>query len=77
MVSSFFIIKRNTEKDIHNKSNKISKEDLESARTRVETFLKDFVSNFENLNYNIHMDVEEGFIKIEINGIISIFSKLW
>lgn len=61
-------IKRNTEKDIHNKSNKISKEDLESARTRVETFLKDFVSNFENLNYNIHMDVEEGFIKIEING---------
>ena len=30
--------------------------------------LKDFVSNFENLNYNIHMDVEEGFIKIEING---------
>ena len=61
-------IKRNTEKDIHNKSNKISKEDLESARTRVETFLKDFVSNFENLNYNVHMDAEEGFIKIEING---------
>lgn len=61
-------IKRNTEKDIHSKSNKISKEDLESARTRVETFLKDFVINFENLNYNIHMDVEEGFIKIEING---------
>lgn len=61
-------IKRNTEKDIHNKSNKISKEDLESARARVETFLKDFVSNFENLNYNVHMDVEEGFIKIEING---------
>lgn len=60
--------KRNTEKEIHNKLNKISKEDLESAKTRVETFLKDFVSHFENLTYDIHMDSEEGFIKIEING---------
>lgn len=47
---------------------KISESELECSREKIENFIKEFINNFDNLNYEIETDVEEGTINIEING---------
>ena len=66
-------IERNNKKDSREhvserKKTKISEVDLENSKKKIDKFLKEFISNFNNLNYDIKTDVEEGSINIEING---------
>ena len=66
-------IERNNKKDSkehvsERKKTKISEVDLENSKKKIEKFLKEFISNFNNLNYDIKTDVDEGSINIEING---------
>ena len=47
---------------------RIDENEYNLAKSRVDSFLNDFIKNFENLEYNTDIDLENGFLKIEING---------
>ena len=46
----------------------IDKEQLEDSKNELIKFLKQFIENFKNLEYTITTDLENGFIKVDING---------
>ena len=46
----------------------VTKEELAAGKEKVEMFLKDFLQNFENLEYKIEIDEANGYIKIDLNG---------
>lgn len=47
---------------------KITKEELEECKIKIENFLKDFVNQIGGLNYKINIEPESGFIKIDMDG---------
>lgn len=58
-------IKRFKEKET---SIKIDENELKSSKTRVDAFLNEFIKNFNDLEYKTNIDLENGFLKIDING---------
>lgn len=50
------------------KENNIDKNQLEDSKNELTKFLKTFIENFKNLEYSIVTDLENGFIKVDING---------
>ena len=50
------------------KENNIDKKQLEDSKNELTKFLKTFIENFKNLEYSIVTDLENGFIKVDING---------
>ena len=61
-------IKRFKEKET---SIKIDENELNASKTRVDAFLNEFIRNFNDLEYKTNIDLENGFLKIDINGIDS------
>lgn len=62
-------IKENTKKSdiIEKKEYKVSNEDLEDAKNKLDRFIKDFLNKFDdNLKYNIKIEDEE--VKLDITG---------
>ena len=47
---------------------KTSKEEVDKAKNRIEDFLKEFISKFEDLEYHIEEDLENIIIKMDIDG---------
>lgn len=47
---------------------KTSKEELDAGKNKVEEFLKDFVKEFEGLEYAVTESVENNLIKVDLNG---------
>ena len=47
---------------------KIDENDYKQAKIRVDKFLNEFISNFESLEYSSNIDLDNGFLKVEING---------
>ena len=47
---------------------KITKEELEECKIKIENFLKDFVNQIGGLDYKINIEPESGFIKIDMDG---------
>ena len=47
---------------------KITKEELEECKIKIENFLKDFVNQIGGLDYKINIEPESGFIKVDIEG---------
>ena len=47
---------------------KITKEELEDCKTKLENFLEDFTNQIGGLEYKIDIDPEKGFIKVDIEG---------
>ena len=47
---------------------KITKEELEQCKIKIENFLKDFVNQIGGLDYKINIEPESGFIKIDMDG---------
>ena len=58
-------IKRFKEKET---SIKIDENELKASKTRVDAFLNEFIKNFNDLEYKTNIDLENGFLKIDING---------
>ena len=58
-------IKRFKEKET---SIKIDENELNASKTRVDAFLNEFIRNFNDLEYKTNIDLENGFLKIDING---------
>ena len=58
-------IKRFKEKET---SIKIDENELKASKTRVDAFLNEFIKNFKDLEYKTNIDLENGFLKIDING---------
>ena len=58
-------IKRFKEKET---SIKIDENELNASKTRVDAFLNEFIKNFNDLEYKTNIDLENGFLKIDING---------
>lgn len=50
------------------KSYKVSIEDLETGKVRVEKFLNDFSNQFEGIQYSVDVDTKSNIIKVYING---------
>ena len=46
----------------------VSKEELLAGKERVETFLKEFLQSFGNLEYKIEIDEANGYLIINLNG---------
>ena len=46
----------------------IDKQELEAGKASVDAFLNEFIQNFENLEFSSNIDLENGFLKIDING---------
>ena len=53
-------LKRNT--------NTISEEELNASKLKVDNFMNEFVKMFTSLNYKTEVDLNDGFLKIDING---------
>ena len=47
---------------------KIDENELNASKTRVDAFLNEFIKNFNDLEYKTNIDLENGFLKIDING---------
>ena len=47
---------------------KITKEELEECKTKLENFLKDFINQIGGLEYKISIEPDSGFIKVDIEG---------
>ena len=47
---------------------KITKEELEECKIKIENFLKDFVNQIGGVDYKINIEPESGFIKIDMDG---------
>ena len=47
---------------------KIDENELKASKTRVDAFLNEFIKNFNDLEYKTNIDLENGFLKIDING---------
>ena len=47
---------------------KITKEELEECKTKLENFLKDFINQIGDLEYKISIEPDSGFIKVDIEG---------
>ena len=58
-------IKRFKEKET---SIKIDENELKASKTRIDAFLNEFIKNFNDLEYKTNIDLENGFLKIDING---------
>lgn len=56
-------IKKHKEKSI-----KVDENELEIAKQKIDNFLKEFVANFKDLSYEINIELENSFIKIDIKG---------
>ena len=50
------------------KENNIDENQLEDSKNELTKCLKTFIENFKNLEYSIVTDLENGFIKVDING---------
>lgn len=50
------------------KDKKITEEEFLAANQKLTVFLDEFIKNFQNLKYDIEIDKEEDFIKINIDG---------
>lgn len=46
----------------------LSEEELNSGKNKIRQFLEQFVSNFENLEYKVDVDLNDSLVKVEING---------
>lgn len=60
--------KRTSKIHAKTKDKKITEEEFLTANQKLTVFLNDFIRNFENLKYDIQIDKEEDFIKINIDG---------
>ena len=47
---------------------KVDEQELIKSKEKVDKFLKDFIKNFEKLEYTINIDFENGIIKVNIDG---------
>ena len=47
---------------------KVDEQQLIKSKEKVDKFLKDFIKNFEKLEYTINIDFENGIIKVNIDG---------
>ena len=47
---------------------KANESELNEAKIRVDKFLQEFKTSFESLDYDTSVDLNEGFLKINING---------
>ena len=47
---------------------KIDENELNASRVRIDAFLNEFIKNFNDLEYKTNIDLENGFLKIDING---------
>ena len=56
---------------VKEKDFKISKEDFESGKDRLEKFLNDFASQFEGIEYSVDTSIENNLIKVYIDGDLS------
>ena len=50
------------------KSIKTSQEELNKGKNRIESFLKDFSKEFQELKYNITENIEDSFIEVDLSG---------
>ena len=57
--------KKNREAGVHNK---VSEKELTKGQEKVDKFLEEFIKNFENLNFTTSIDVENGLLKVDIDG---------
>ena len=47
---------------------KIDENELNASKVRIDAFLNEFTKNFNDLEYKTNIDLENGFLKIDING---------
>ncbi len=47
---------------------KIDENELNASKVRIDAFLNEFIKNFNDLEYKTNIDLENGFLKIDING---------
>ena len=57
--------KKNREAGVHNK---VAEKELTKGQEKVDKFLEEFIKNFENLNFTTSIDVENGLLKVDIDG---------
>ena len=57
--------KKNRESGVHNK---VDEKELTKGQEKVDKFLEEFIKNFENLNFTTSIDVENGLLKVDIDG---------
>ena len=58
-------LKKNREAGVHNK---VAEKELTKGQEKVDKFLEEFIKNFENLNFTTSIDVENGLLKVDIDG---------
>ena len=56
------------QKHLKEKAFKANESELNVAKIRVDKFLNEFKTSFESLDYDTSVDLNEGFLKINING---------
>ena len=47
---------------------KIDENELNASKVRIDAFLNEFIKNFNDIEYKTNIDLENGFLKIDING---------
>ena len=47
---------------------KIDENELSASKIRIDTFLNEFIKSFNDLEFKTNIDLENGFLKIDING---------
>ena len=57
--------KKYREKNIHNA---IDEQELLKSKEKIDKFLEEFIKNFDNLEYVTNIDLENGFLKVDIDG---------
>ena len=57
--------KKNRESGVHNK---VDEKELTKGQEKVDKFLEEFIKNFEKLNFTTSIDVENGLLKVDIDG---------
>lgn len=57
--------KKKSENVLHNK---LDEQELVNSKEKVEKFLKEFISNFKNLEFTTSIDFENDLLKVDIDG---------
>lgn len=66
-------IKENIENEEENRKHiekevKINENELNLSKEKIDKFLDEFVKNFDDLSYDTNVDLENGFLKVNIDG---------
>ena len=66
-------LKENRENEEENRKHiekevKINENELNLSKEKIDKFLEEFVKSFDDLNYDTNIDLENGFLKVNIDG---------